>query len=66
MQSSTGLGGKEVFYLKAQTLGVGWQQSLSTQYLFFVTFDVTNQELSTRAEEYVTMYSLSIELRARF
>lgn len=66
MQSSTGLGGKEVFYLKAQTLGVGWQQSLSTQYLFFVTFDVTNQELSTRAGEYVTMYSLSIELRARF
>lgn len=64
IQSSVGLGGKEVFHLKAQTLGVGWQQSLSTQYLSFVTFDVTNQEPSARPGEYVTIYSLSVEFRA--
>ena len=66
MQSSAGFGGKEVFYLKAQTAGVGWQRSLGAHLLFFVTVDVTNQELSARAGEYVTMYSISIELRARF
>lgn len=66
IQSSAGLSGKEVFYLKAQTAGVGWQRSLGTHMLFFATVDVTNQELSARAGQYVTMYSLSIELRARF
>jgi YaiO family outer membrane protein len=66
MQSSAGFGGTEVFYLKAQTVGLGWQGSLGINYLLFATVDITRQELGVPPGTYVTMYSLSIELRARF
>jgi YaiO family outer membrane protein len=66
MQSSTGFMGQEVFYLKSQTIGVGWQQSIGAASLCVTTFDITNQELSFRPGSYVTMYSFSIALRTRF
>ncbi len=66
IQSSAGFGGKEVFYLKSQTVSLGWQQSLAVHYLLNITFDLTNQELSFSPGSYVTMYSLSLGFRARF
>jgi YaiO family outer membrane protein len=66
MQSSSGFMGQEVFHLKSQTIGVGWQQSIGTTSLFVTTFDDTNQELSFSPGRYVTMYSFSIGFRTRF
>lgn len=66
LQSSTGFLGQEVFFLKSQTAGVGWQQTFATNNLIIATFDVTNQELSFSPGNYVLMYSLSIGMRARF
>jgi YaiO family outer membrane protein len=66
LQSSSGFVGKEVFYLKSQTVGVGWQESVAANYLLLATFDITNQELSFSPGNYVVMYSLSIGMRARF
>ncbi len=66
IQSSTGFSGQEVFYLKSQTVGAGWQQGLSTYLLLVAMCDVTNQEISFKPGNYTTMYSLSLGLRARF
>jgi YaiO family outer membrane protein len=66
IQSSSGFGGKEVFTLKSQTLGAGWQQRVSTYLQILAQFDVTNQEISFAPGTYTTMYSLSIGLRVRF
>jgi YaiO family outer membrane protein len=66
IQSSTGFTGQEVFYLKSQTMGVGWQQSLSATALLLTSLDVTNQELSFNLGNYVTMYSLSLGFQTRF
>ncbi|MBF8297179.1 MAG: hypothetical protein HW389_3724 [Bacteroidetes bacterium] len=66
IQSSTGFSGQEVFYLKSQTVGAGWQQGLSTYLLFVAMFDVTNQEISLNPGSYTMMYSLSLGFRARF
>jgi YaiO family outer membrane protein len=66
IQSTTGFEGLNVFYLKSQTAGLGWQQSFSTNYLFVATFDVTNQELSFSPGNYVMMYSFSMGVRVRF
>jgi hypothetical protein len=62
----TGFTGQEVFFLKSQTMGVGWQQSIGTTSLLLTTLDVTNQELSFNPGNYVTMYSFSIGFRTRF
>jgi YaiO family outer membrane protein len=66
VQSTTGFSGKDIFYLKSQTVGAGWQQSLSTYILFVATLDVTNQEISFNPGNYTTMYSLALGLRATF
>ena len=66
IQSSAGFAGQEVFYLKSQTMGVGWQQSIGATSLLLTTLDVTNQELSFNPGNYVTMYSFSIGFRTRF
>jgi len=66
IQSNTGFTGQEVFYLKSQTMGVGWQQSIGASSLFLTSLDVTNQELSFNPGNYVTMYSLAIGFRTRF
>jgi YaiO family outer membrane protein len=66
IQSTAGFLGQEVFYLKSQTMGVGWQQSLSTVSLLLTSLDVTNQELSFNPGTYVTMYSFSVGFRTRF
>lgn len=66
VQSSSGFAGKEVFALKSQTLGAGWQQRVSTFLQFLAQFDVTNQEIGFAPGTYTTMYSLSIGLRVRF
>ena len=66
IQSSTGFTGQEIFYLKSQTIGVGWQQSIGTTSLLMTSLSLTNQELSFNLGNYVTMYSLSIGLRTRF
>jgi YaiO family outer membrane protein len=66
IQSSTGFSGQEIFYLKSQTVGLGWQQSLSTYLLFVAMIDLTNQEISFRPGSYTMMYSLSLGLRATF
>jgi YaiO family outer membrane protein len=66
IQSSTGFEGTEVFYLQSQTVGLGWQGSLATNYLLVTTLDVTNQELGFHPGTYVVMYSLSVGVRVRF
>jgi YaiO family outer membrane protein len=66
IQSSTGFAGQELFFLKSQTVGVGWQQSIGSTSLLLATLDVANQELSFNPGSYVTMYSLSIAFRTRF
>lgn len=66
IQSNAGFSGQEVFYLKSQTVGTGWQQSVSTYLLLVAMFDVTNQEISFDPGGYTTMYSFSLGFRARF
>jgi YaiO family outer membrane protein len=66
LQSSAGFSGKDVFYLKSQTFGVGWQQNVSAVTLLSMSFDVVNQELSFSPGNYITMYSCSIGIRTRF
>ena len=66
VQSSAGFQGEDIFYLKSQTVGVGWQQSLTTYILLVTMFDLTNQEISFRPGTYTMMYSLSLGLRATF
>jgi YaiO family outer membrane protein len=66
MQSSAGFAGKDVFYLKSQTIGVGWQQSMSATTLLLMSFDIVSQELSFSPGNYITMYSCSIGIRTRF
>ncbi len=66
IQSSTGFEGKELFYLQSQSVGVGWQGSIATNYFLIATLDVTNQELGFDPGNYVVMYSLSIGVRLRF
>lgn len=58
--------GQEVFFLKSQTMGMGWQQTFGMHYLLAATLDVTNQELSHIPGNYVVMYSFSLGIRARF
>jgi YaiO family outer membrane protein len=66
VQSNTGYGNKEIFYLGAQTIGIGIQKALGTQYLLSVTFDYTNQEKSYSPGNYLKMYSFSVGLRFKF
>jgi YaiO family outer membrane protein len=66
IQSSAGFTGQEVFYLKSQTIGLGWQQNIGSVSMLLGTLDVVNQELSFSPGNYVTMYSLSIGFRTRF
>lgn len=66
LQSSTGFAGKEVFYLQSQSVGLGWQGNLATNYLLVATLDVTNQELGFNQGNYVVLYSLSMGVRVRF
>jgi YaiO family outer membrane protein len=66
IQSSTGFVGQQVFYLKSQTLGLGWQQNLGTAFLLLMTLDVANQEVSFEAGKYIVRYSFSSQLRVRF
>ncbi|MDD8018309.1 MAG: YaiO family outer membrane beta-barrel protein [Bacteroidota bacterium] len=57
---------KNVYYLKAQTAGVGWQKPLGLYSLFTATFDYTNQELVFSQGEYVKVYSFSVGYRYKF
>lgn len=66
IQSSLGFLGNEVFYLKSQTVGIGWQQRFATFWILAASFDVTNQELSYDPGRYVVMYSSSVGFRIRF
>jgi YaiO family outer membrane protein len=66
IQSSTGFSGQEVFYLKSQTIGLGWQQNLGSTSLLIMSLDLTNQELSFNPGNYVVMSSVSIGIRTRF
>jgi YaiO family outer membrane protein len=66
IQSSSGFLGKEVFYLKSQTVGIGWQQRFAGFWILVASFDVTNQELGYDPGRYVIMYSSSVGFRLRF
>ncbi|MEX1275546.1 MAG: YaiO family outer membrane beta-barrel protein [Bacteroidota bacterium] len=66
VQSSSGFPGKEVFYLKSQTAGLGGQVRATLSLLLLATGDVGKQELSFRPGEYVTIYSFSLGTRFRF
>lgn len=55
-----------VYYLKAQSFGIGWQKPLGIYSLLTLTFDVTNQELAFSPGEYVTVYSFSAGYRFKF
>ncbi|MFH0992336.1 MAG: YaiO family outer membrane beta-barrel protein [bacterium] len=66
IQSSTGLTGKQLFYLKSQTIGLGWQGGITDSFAAYVNCDYTNQELSFRSGYYVVMYSISLGMRVKF
>jgi YaiO family outer membrane protein len=67
VQSNAGFSGTtEVFHLKSQTAGIGFQKTIGIYTLLVVTFDITNQELSFVPYNYVKMYSISIGLRWKF
>ncbi|MEW5797701.1 MAG: YaiO family outer membrane beta-barrel protein [Bacteroidota bacterium] len=55
-----------VYYLKAQSFGIGWQKPLGIYSLLTMTFDLTKQELTFNPGEYVTVYSLSAGYRYKF
>jgi len=63
---STGENGKDIYFLKSQNLGVGWQYAATTQFVFTLTFDATHQELSFSPGEYVYDYSLSTGIKYIF
>jgi YaiO family outer membrane protein len=67
VQSNAGFSGTtEVFHLKSQTTGIGFQKTIGIYILLVVTFDITNQELSFAPFDYVKMYSISVGLRLKF
>jgi YaiO family outer membrane protein len=67
VQSSVGFSGPtEVFYLKSQTAGIGFQKMIGLYTLLVASFDFTNQELGFPPYDYVKMYSLSAGIRLKF
>lgn len=66
IQSSSGLRGREIFFLEAQSIGAGWQELLRNDLLFRPTLDFTNQELSQRPGEFVQLYSIAAGFWIRF
>ncbi len=63
---STGTNGTQIYFLKAQDLGVGWQCAATNQFIFNLTFDATHQELSFSPGDFVYDYSLSAGVRYIF
>lgn len=55
-----------LYYLKAQSFGIGWQKPVGMYSLLTVTFDFTNQELGFSPGEYVKVYSFSAGYRFKF
>jgi YaiO family outer membrane protein len=67
VQSSVGFSGTtEVYYLKSQTAGIGFQQMIGAYTLVVASFDFTNQELGFPPYDYVKMYSFSAGIRLKF
>lgn len=55
-----------VYLLKAQSFGIGWQKPFGLYALLNVTADYTNQELAFSPGNYVRVYSLSVGYRYKF
>lgn len=55
-----------LYLLKAQSVGIGWQKPLGIYSTLNANFDYTNQELSFSPGEYVKVYSISIGYRYKF
>lgn len=55
-----------VYLLKAQSVGIGWQKPIGTISLLTATVDYTNQEAAFRAGKYVEGYSVSVGYRYKF
>lgn len=66
VQLSTGVGGKETYFLKSQNVGIGCQYSLSSHYVFSATLDETHQELSFSPGNFVYDYSYSVGMKFVF
>jgi YaiO family outer membrane protein len=67
VQSNAGFSGTtEVFHLKSQNAGIGFQKTIGIYTLLIVAFDFTNQELSFSPFDYVKVYSISAGLRWKF
>ena len=55
-----------VYFLKAQTAGIGWQKPISENSILNFSFDITNQELGFSNGEYVKVYSFSAGYKYKF
>ncbi len=66
LQSSTGYGATEVFYLNSQTIGIGLQRTAGLHYLLTASLDYTNQEKSYAPGSYLKMYSFSVGVKVKF
>jgi YaiO family outer membrane protein len=55
-----------VYFLKAQSAGIGWQKPIGSSSMVTANIDYTNQELSSSAGEYVKVYSFSLGYRYKF
>ncbi len=66
IQSSSGLEGREIFYLNSRTVGVGWQQLFGMNLFVNTVLEVANQELNFSPGNYVTLYTIRTGFRWRF
>jgi YaiO family outer membrane protein len=55
----------ELFYLRSQSIGLGWQQVFYNYYLLIVNLDFVNQEPEFKPGTYVKDYSFSIGFRMK-
>lgn len=58
--------GANLYFLKAQTAGVGVQYSVDPYSLLTLSFDYTNQELSFSPGNYMKVYSLGVGYKYKF
>ncbi len=55
-----------IYFLKAQSAGIGWQKPIGISSTLTATFDYTNQELSFRPGQFVKIYSLAVGYKYKF
>ncbi|HTX20189.1 MAG TPA: YaiO family outer membrane beta-barrel protein [Bacteroidota bacterium] len=63
---ATGVSGKEIYFLKSQNGGVGFQYSVTNHYVLSASYDLTHQELSFSPGSYVYDNSYSAGIKYIF